>query len=77
MLLMTASGQFLGYEKGEDGIPNVVEAEAATIRLIFRLCVEGKTSSALARYLTGVGIPSSAGKKTQQVSTVRSILNQE
>jgi DNA invertase Pin-like site-specific DNA recombinase len=70
-------GQFLGFEKGEDGLPRVVEAEAEIVRLIFRLCMEGKTPSAIARYLMKHGIPSPAGKKTWQVSTVRSILQNE
>ncbi len=70
-------GQFLGYEKGEDGLPKVVEAEAAIVRLIYRLFMEGKTPSALARYLEKHEILSPAGKKTWQVSTVRSILKNE
>ena len=39
--------------------------------------MEGKTTSAIARYLMRLGIPSPAGKKTWQVSTVRSILTNE
>ncbi|NMA13670.1 MAG: recombinase family protein, partial [Clostridia bacterium] len=27
---------FLGYEKGEDGLPKIVEKEAETVRLIYR-----------------------------------------
>ncbi|MBZ9685212.1 hypothetical protein G9F72_002445 [Clostridium estertheticum] len=36
-------GQFLGYEKGEDAIPKIVEKEAAVVRLIYKLFLEGKT----------------------------------
>ena len=70
-------GQFLGYEKGEDGLPRIVESEAEIVRMIFRLFVEGKTPSAIARQLAEQGIPSPAGKKTWQVATVKSILTNE
>jgi DNA invertase Pin-like site-specific DNA recombinase len=36
-----AYGQFLGYAKGEDGKPIIVEEEAAIVRLIYRLFIEG------------------------------------
>jgi len=32
--------QFLGYEKGEDGLPRIVPEEAETVRLIYRLFME-------------------------------------
>lgn len=70
-------GQFLGYEKGEDGLPRVVESEAEIVRMIFRLFIEGKTPSAIAKELASQGIPSPAGKKTWQVATVKSILSNE
>jgi len=69
--------QFLGYEKGEDGLPKVVPAEADIVRLIFRLYMEGKTFSAIAKYLGSYGLPSPAGKKTWQTAVVRSILTNE
>jgi len=69
--------QFLGYEKGEDGFPKIVPAEAEIVRLIFRLYMEGKTFSAIAKYLERHGIPSPAGKKTWQTGVVQSILTNE
>lgn len=69
--------QFLGYEKGEDGLPQIVSAEAEIVRLIFRLFMEGKTYSAIAKYLGDRGIPSPAGKETWQMAVVRSILSNE
>ncbi|WP_418790901.1 recombinase family protein [Phosphitispora sp. TUW77] len=69
--------QFLGYEKGEDGLPKIVESEAQIVRMIFRLFMEGKTPSAIAKHLVSQGIPSPAGKKTWQVATVKSILTNE
>ncbi|MDR1805607.1 MAG: recombinase family protein, partial [Clostridium sp.] len=69
--------QFLGYEKGEDGLPRIVPEEAETIRLIYRLFMEGKTFSAIAKYLIGHGVPTPAGKEKWQAVVVRSILQNE
>lgn len=69
--------QFLGYAKGEDGLPKIVPAEAKNVRLIFRLYIEGKTFSAIAKYLEQHDIPSPAGKKKWQASVVQSILTNE
>jgi site-specific DNA recombinase len=63
--------QFLGYKKGEDGLPEIVESEAEIVRIIFRLFIEGKTPSAIARYLEAKGILSPGGKKKWQVATVK------
>jgi len=41
--------QFLGYEKGEDGLPRIVEKEAAIVRRISRQYLQGKTFSTIAR----------------------------
>ncbi len=70
-------GQFLGYIKGEDGLPKIVESEAKTVRLIYRLFLEGKTPSGIAKHLTQSGIPTPSGKTKWQVSTVESILTNE
>ncbi|GHU82924.1 recombinase [Clostridia bacterium] len=72
-----AYGQFLGYAKGEDGKPEVVEEEAAIIRLIYRLFIDGKTPSAIGKHLTNHGIPTPAGKEVWQNAVIRSILTQE
>jgi len=69
--------QFLGYEKGEDGLPRIVESEAKTIRLIYKLFLEGKATSWIAKYLTEHKISSPAGKDKWQETTVRSILKNE
>ncbi len=70
-------GQFLGYTKGEDGLPKIVESEAKTVRLIYRLFLEGKTPSGIAKHLTQGGIATPSGKEKWQVSTVESILTNE
>lgn len=69
--------QFLGYEKGEDGLPKIVESEAKTVRLIYKLFLEGTAATTIAKYLTENNIPSPAGKKIWQDSTIRSILKNE
>ena len=69
--------QFLGYEKGEDGLPQIVKPGAEIIRTMFRLFMEGKTFSAITRWLTNNDIPTPGGKTTWQTATVRSILSKE
>lgn len=54
--------RFLGYEKGEDGLPKIVESEAVTVRMIYRLFLEGKTPSWIAKHLTESGILTPARK---------------
>lgn len=66
--------QFLGYEKSEYGLPKIVEKEAKVVRKIYKLFLEGKTPSGIARYLTKNKIPTPAGKEVWQHSTVKSIL---
>ena len=60
---------FLGYEKGEDGLPKIVESEAQTICLIYKLFMEGKTPSGIGvdaftycTNFTSVTIPASVTK---------------
>ena len=68
---------FLGYEKGEDGLPKIVEEQAETVRLIYKLFLEGHTTSGIAKLLTGESISTPAGKQKWQGSTVESILTNE
>lgn len=70
-------GRFLGYEKGGDGLPKIVEPEAVTVRLIYRLFLEGKTPSGIARHLTANDILTPSGKQKWPASTVESILTNE
>lgn len=69
--------RFLGYEKGEDGFPKIVEEEAKIIREIYDLFLAGNTVRAIADYLTGQGILTPAGKEKWSVSTIMSILQNE
>ena len=43
--------RFLGYERGEDGSPQVVEAEAAVVREIYALFLEGKRAISAGKLL--------------------------
>lgn len=69
--------QFLGYERGQDGIPKIVEKEAALVRRIYALFMDGKTACAIAKQLTSESIPTPAGKTKWSVSTIESILTNE
>jgi hypothetical protein len=68
---------FLGYCKGADGLPELVPEEAETVRRIYRLFMEGKSYSAIAKALTADGIPSPMGKPVWGLATVRNILGNE
>jgi DNA invertase Pin-like site-specific DNA recombinase len=70
-------GQFLGYRKGSDGLPEIVPGEAETVRRIYRLFMQGKTPNAIAKLLTAEGVPTPGGKKVWQFTTVESILANE
>ena len=69
--------RFLGYDKGEDGNLVINEKEAETVRLIYRLFLEGLTAYAISKYLTEQGIPTPCGKTKWFRSTVTSILTNE
>jgi DNA invertase Pin-like site-specific DNA recombinase/predicted GIY-YIG superfamily endonuclease len=69
--------RFLGYEKGSDGRPQIVESEAAVVRTIYTLFLQGKTVNFIARYLTAQGTPTPGGKEKWAVSTIQSILRSE
>lgn len=68
---------FLGYEKGADGTPTVNEEEAAVVRLIYQLFLEGKTPAGICRYLEQRGILTPSGKQKWRQTTVDSILTNE
>ena len=68
---------FLGYEKGENGLPKIIESEAKIVRWIYRMFLEGKTPSFIAKYLTEQKIPTPANRQIWQSSTVESILTNE
>ena len=68
---------FLGYERGEDGQPVIVETEAKVVRLIYKLFIDGKTPTYIAKLLTAKGIPTPMKRSKWSESTVESILRNE
>ena len=68
---------FLGYRKGEDGLPEIVPEEAVIVKDIFRMFLEGKSPAYIARHLTERGIPTPGGKPNWRPNTVESILTNE
>lgn len=69
--------QFLGYEKGSDGLPQIVPEQAKLVERIYRMFLEGLMPSTIAKQLTGENIPTPSGKQRWQPSTVESILTNE
>ena len=68
---------FLGYERGEDGLPKIVEEEAKVVRKIYNLFLRGYTVRMIANCLTEQGVPTPSGKTQWSVSTIMSILQNE
>ena len=68
---------FIGYKRGENGEPVIVESEAEVVRRIYRLYLEGKTPFMIAQILTDDHIPTPAGKSKWATTTIRSILTNE
>ena len=68
---------FLGYRKGEDGLPEIVPEEAEIVRFIYRSFIDGQTIYAIAKSLTERKIPTPAGKEKWSQTTIESILTNE
>ena len=72
-----AYSRFLGYRKGEDGLPEIIPEEAEVVRRIYRDFIAGMTVDRIAKALTREGIPTPAGREKWQKRTVESILLNE
>lgn len=70
-------GQFMGYDKGEDGNLVLNEKEAVTIKRIYGMFLQGKTPYGIAKQLTLDGILTPGKKDTWSAGTVKSILSNE
>ena len=68
---------FLGYRKGESGLPEIVPEEAEIVRYIYQRFIDGLTPYKIANELTAQGIPTPCGKEKWSASTVKSILTNE
>jgi len=69
--------RFLGYDRSEEGLPQVNEDEAVIVRLIYRLFLEGQTPHSISKHLTELGLTSPGGKDNWQSGTIRNILFNE
>ena len=54
--------RFMGYRRGDDGVPEIVEAEAQIVRGIFRRFLEGATGTMIAKELNEDDVPCPACK---------------
>lgn len=68
---------FLGFERGENGLPQIVEEEAEIIRSIYRNYLDGMTLQGIARLLIKRGIKTPCGKTKWTAEGVRHILTNE
>lgn len=69
--------RFLGYERGADGNLAVNEKEAALVRRIYRLFLQGKSPYAIAKLLTEEQVKTPSGKDVWSKQVVRNILTNE
>jgi Site-specific recombinases, DNA invertase Pin homologs len=67
---------FLGYEKGEDGLPKIVPEEAEIVRSIYGRYLEGATLNQIAGELTASGITTLKGNRWTK-DGIRRILTNE
>ena len=72
-----AYSRFLGYDKGEDGNLTINTEEAKTIKLIYKLFLEGLSFHSIANKLTELQLETPSHKTKWSQSTVRSILQNE
>ena len=72
-----AYSAFLGYRKGPDGRPEIVEEEAKIVREIYDMFLSGMTVRHIAKSLTVRGIPTPKGRAIWPTSTVENILTNE
>lgn len=72
-----AYSRVLGLDKGEDGQIVVNKEQAKTVKLIFKLFLDGMTPHSIAKELTRQGIKSHGGKEKWNQGTVRRMLSNE
>ena len=67
----------MGYEKGPDGKMVINEEQAKVVRLIFKLYLDGYSSTAVAEELEKRGIKNSHGGERWHAATILSMLKNE
>lgn len=70
-------GRFLGYRKGEDGLPEIIPEEAEIVRFIYRSFMEGLTTNKIAKLLMEQNTPAPGGGEKWYSRTIESILTNE
>ncbi len=68
---------FLGYDKGENGELVINPNQAETVKLIFKLYLEGMSPYTIAKKLTAMGIKTVRGKDVWASHTIIGILTNE
>ena len=69
--------RFLGYDRGEDGNLLINPEQAATVKRIYSMFLQGMTPFGIATKLTADGVFSPGGKPRWNAGSVRSILTNE
>lgn len=67
----------IGYRKGEDGEPVIVESEAFYIRKIFEMYLQGRSVVQIKSYLEAEHFPTKKGEAEWSTVGIRSILTNE
>lgn len=68
---------FLGYDKGDDGLPKINEEQAKVVNYIYNSYIAGKSPSTIANALTEKNIPTPGGKTKWTYNNIISILTNE
>ncbi len=69
--------KLLGYKKGADGKPEIVQEEAETVKMIFELFLDGYSLTSIKNTLESKGLITATGKKIWNQSLIQSILKNE
>ncbi len=75
--IMLNHNRFMGYTKGKDGELAIVPEEAETVRLIFRMYLEGTSIAGIKRHLEKEGILTVTGRKIWNEGTISKMLSNE
>lgn len=69
--------KMLGYREGKDGMPEIVQSEAETVRRIYRRYLDGCSLEQIRQELDADGIPTAIGVKAWSHQVVQNILTNE
>ena len=75
--LIVPYGSFLGYEKGPNGTPVIVEEEAEIVRFIYNEFLYGSALNEIGQKLTAKGIKTKRGSEKWSTTTLHNILTNE